>query len=327
MEKEEENSADSQEQGEKMPRLESKENPDKPEEQSQEDSQKGTVGQEQVHDILFNREIGWQEIIYDLINTEQLDPWDVDISILADKYLEKVKHLEETDFFVSSKVLLASSLLLRIKSEFLLSRYIKSIDEVLFGKKEDKNSGKVEEKIEVEEDKIPKLVPKTPAPRLKKVGLNELMQSLNKAIETENRRIKKEIVKKNAVREAGVSVPKKKKASIKDKIKTIFSKLKSFFENAEEDKKVNYESLIENKKEEKILSLSPVLHLEHQKEVWIEQERPFGNVHIWDIEDYRKKKGDPVQKLVKEFEIEQGPSEENPNKKSKAKKTKKKKSR
>jgi hypothetical protein len=25
--------------------------------------------QEQIHDILFNRDLGWQEIIYDLINT------------------------------------------------------------------------------------------------------------------------------------------------------------------------------------------------------------------------------------------------------------------
>ena len=35
-----------------------------------------SVKQEQVHDILFNREIGWQDIIYDLINTEQLNPWE-----------------------------------------------------------------------------------------------------------------------------------------------------------------------------------------------------------------------------------------------------------
>ena len=61
--------------------------------------EKRDVKQEQIHDLLFNREIGWQEIIYDLINTEQLDPWDVNITILTDKYLEKVKKIEEADFF------------------------------------------------------------------------------------------------------------------------------------------------------------------------------------------------------------------------------------
>ena len=73
---------------------------------------KTSVGQDQIHDLLFNREIGWQDIIYDLINTEQLDPWNIDIIILSDKYLEKIKEIEEEDFFVSSKVLLAASLLL-----------------------------------------------------------------------------------------------------------------------------------------------------------------------------------------------------------------------
>src|SRR3990172_11099257 len=92
-----------------------------------------TVKQDQIHNLLFNREIGWQEIIYDLINTEQLNPWDIDIIILTGKYLEKIAQLEEADFFVSSKVLLAASLLLRIKSEVLLNKYIKSIDEILFG--------------------------------------------------------------------------------------------------------------------------------------------------------------------------------------------------
>ena len=123
------------------------------------------VKQEQIHDILFNREIGWQEIIYDLINTEQLDPWDINITILTEKYLLKIQQYEETDFFVSSKVLLAATLLLRIKSEILLNQYIKSIDEILFGKEE---KSKPLERIELDED-IPELVPRSPMPRFKKV--------------------------------------------------------------------------------------------------------------------------------------------------------------
>jgi chromatin segregation and condensation protein Rec8/ScpA/Scc1 (kleisin family) len=171
------------------------------------ENQKSSVNQEQIHDLLFNREIGWQEIIYDLINTEQLNPWDINIILLSDKYLEKIKEIEEADFFVSSKVLLAASLLLRIKSEILLNRYIKSIDEILFGKKEYVKTSL--ERIELE-DEIPELIPRSPMPRFKKVTLKELMESLNKAIVTENRRIKKEIVSKNTFRESSFSLPKRK---------------------------------------------------------------------------------------------------------------------
>jgi len=147
------------------------------------------VKQEQIHDLLFNREIGWQEIIYDLINTEQLDPWNINIIILTDKYLVKISELEEADFFVSSKVLLAASLLLRIKSEILLNKYIKSIDEILFGKKEDKKY--ISERIELDEE-IPLLIPRSPMPRFRKVTLKELIESLNKAIGTEKRDNKQE---------------------------------------------------------------------------------------------------------------------------------------
>ena len=178
--------------------------------------------QEKIHDIVFGKDIGWQGIIYDLINTEQLDPWDVDISTLANKYLERVNEYEEENYFVSSKVLLAAALLLRIKSEILLNEYIRSIDEILFGKKEEPL--KIKPEMIILEDEIPELVPKSPLPRFKKVTLKELVDSLNKAIVTENRRIKKELIKSDVVREASLSLPKKRYI-VSDKIKEIYEKI------------------------------------------------------------------------------------------------------
>ena len=71
------------------------------------EEEKNSVNQEQVHDLLFNREVGWQDLIYDLINSEQLDPWDINIIVLTDKFLERLESMEGEDFFISSKVLLA----------------------------------------------------------------------------------------------------------------------------------------------------------------------------------------------------------------------------
>ncbi|MCK9568084.1 segregation/condensation protein A [Candidatus Pacearchaeota archaeon] len=261
-----------------------------------EEYQKSSVGQDQIHDLLFNREIGWQEIIYDLINTEQLDPWNIDIIILSDKYLDKIKEFEEADFFVSSKVLLAASLLLRIKSEILLNRYIKSIDEILFGKKE---SIKVQlERIELNED-IPELIPRSPMPRFRKVSLKELMESLNKAIVTENRRIKKEIVSKNTLRESSFSLPKRK-FSIKDKIKEIYRDLTDWFKEKKEDK-ITFENFAKNK-EEKIISFLPLLYLEDQKKIWLDQKNPFEDINIWLREVFFEKNEDPFAELRKEAE-------------------------
>lgn len=249
--------------------------------------------QEQVQDLLFSREIGWQDIIYDLINTEQLDPWNINIVILTDKYLQKISHLEETDFFVSSKVLLAAALLLRIKSELLLNKYIRSIDEILFGKKEEKKHHL--ERIELDEE-IPELIPKSPMPRFRKVTLKELIESLNKAIITENRRIKKTIINKNALRESSFSLPKRN-FSIKDKIKEIYENLYGHFEQNKDKTKVLFSEFIPQTKEEKISSFSSLLHLENQNKIWLEQINHFGEIHIWLKHIYMKNNPDPLAEL------------------------------
>lgn len=261
---------------------------------------KPNVSQNQIHNLLFSRELGWQEIIYDLINTEQLDPWNINITILTEKYLEQIRLMEEADFFVSSKVLLAASLLLRIKSEILLNKYIKSIDEILFGKEEKKKY--VMERIELE-DEIPELVPRSPIPRFRKVTLKELMESLSKAINTENRRIKKEIINKNALRETGISLPKKR-TGIKNRIKEIYEKLFQQLNKNEKLKKISFTSIVGENKENKLNSFSPLLHLENQKKIWLEQENHFDEIHIWLKETYFKHNPDPFADLRNELEEE-----------------------
>ena len=67
------------------------------------------INQDQFFDLITGEELSWQSIIYDLIKTEQLDPWNIDIGILADRYVEIISKLEDADFFISSKVLLACS--------------------------------------------------------------------------------------------------------------------------------------------------------------------------------------------------------------------------
>lgn len=265
--------------------------------EKKEDNISNSIGQNQIHNLLFSREIGWQDIIYDLINTEQLDPWNINITILTSKYLEKIQELEEADFFISSKVLLAASLLLRIKSETLLSKHLRSIDEILFGKEEKKQY--TLERIELEEE-IPELIPRSPIPRNKKVTLKELLEALSKAIATENRRIKKEIINKNALRETGISLPKRK-FSIKNKMKEIHTKIILHFSRNTSIKKVSFTQLIGNTKEEKINSFPSLLHLESNKKIWLEQERHFEEIHIWEQKTYIKHKGYPHKDLIDEL--------------------------
>ena len=87
----------------------------------------------ELYDILMNRdEITWQTLIYDLIKSERMDPWDVDISLLTKRYLETLRLLKEANFLISGKVLLAAAILLKIKSDKLVDEDFADFDALLY---------------------------------------------------------------------------------------------------------------------------------------------------------------------------------------------------
>ena len=256
------------------------------------------VGQEQIHDLLLSDKLSWQAIIYDLINTEQLDPWDIDLTLLAKKFLDRVRLLEETNFFVSSKVLLAASLLLRIKSEILLEHDLKTLDEVLFGKKEEKQY--IQNRIDLDEE-IPMLTVRTPLPRYKKVTLEELMRALGHAINTENRRIQKVVVGKQQEFETAISLPKRR-INVQDHIKEIYSRLKDIFKDREH--KLSFSELAGKDNDERIATFVPLLHLDNQQKVWLEQEGHVTEIWILPKSLYEKQNAAALEKMRLEVEEE-----------------------
>lgn len=252
------------------------------------------INQQQVYDLITGEELSWQEIIYDLIRTEQLDPWDIDLSVLADKYLSKITNLEEENFFVSSKVLLACALLLRLKAELLVNKYIQDLNDVLYGKKEEKRYEL--QRIELEEGELPILMPKTPMPRQRKISLEELMSALNTAIETENRRIRKEIKQRQAEKSALVVLPKINRINLKDRIKEIYVKIRTNLGNSKI--KMPFSELAPTR-EEKLSAFLPILHLSNQDKLYLDQPSHFEEIYL-SLENLNPEKATEV--ISNEFE-------------------------
>jgi len=270
------------------------------------------VGQEQIHGLLFSDKLSWQSIIYDLINTEQLDPWDIDLVMLATKYMERIRGLEEANLFISSKVLFAASLLLRIKSEILLNQYIPSLDDILFGRKEEKRY--VQERIELDEE-IPELIQRTPLPRHRKVTLQELMAALGKAVKTENRRIQKVVTAKQQEIETAIAIPKAK-INIQDRIKNVYAVLKNVF-SGRENKLAFSEFVEKHHNGERVETFVPLLHLDNQHKVLLEQEGHLEEIWIWLKSLHQIKFGEElsakqreVEEFYKKLEAEQDSEEE-----------------
>jgi len=233
------------------------------------------INQNQFFDLITGEELSWQSIIYDLIKTEQLDPWDIDLGILAQKYVTTIQQLEDADFFISSKVLLACSLLLRLKSEILINSYIQDLNDALYGRKDEKRYEL--ERIEIDEDELPILTPRTPMARHKKVTLKELMKALDHAINTENRRIKKEIKGRQAQKSILAVMPKGNFVPLKIRVKSIFGIVDNHLKQGNDHMKFSH---LAESKEEKLASFVPILHLSNRGKIFLRQPVHFQDIHM-----------------------------------------------
>jgi len=234
------------------------------------------INQDQFYSLITGGELSWQTIICDLIKTEQLDPWDIDLFVLSNKYLEIIEKLEEANFYVSSKVLFACSLLLRLKSEILINSYIQSLDDALYGR-DDKKKYELE-RIELDEDDLPVLSPRTPMSRNRKVTLEELMSALNKAINTENRRIKREITSKQTEKAIKMVLPRIDLVPLKVRTKKIFEILKIYLGNGNSHH-MKFSSLVSTR-EERLASFVPLLHLSNNGKLYLRQVRHFEEIYM-----------------------------------------------
>ena len=78
---------------------------------------------DRIMDIVMGEdEITWKTMLYDLVKAEGMDPWDIDISKLTRNFIDMIKTMKKMDLRVSGKVLLASALLLKFKSNSCLPR-------------------------------------------------------------------------------------------------------------------------------------------------------------------------------------------------------------
>ncbi|MEK6904083.1 MAG: segregation/condensation protein A [Nanoarchaeota archaeon] len=230
--------------------------------------------QEQIFNMLVNKdEITWQSIIYDLVKSEQMDPWDIDIALLAQEYLEKVREMQEHNFFISGKVILASAIMLKLKSVKFVDEHIAGFDTLLFSREEDLLYD--EEQSPFAREEIPPLLLKTPQQRKRKVDLQDLMEALNAALRVEEKRMIRKL-KERPIRE--VVIPERK-IDIGKLIKEVYNKIISWFTRKQ---KLTFTELTNGSRnrQDVLLTFVPLLHLSNQQKIDLEQEVPFGEISI-----------------------------------------------
>lgn len=228
--------------------------------------------QDKIYDLITKeKEITWQSIILELVKKEELDPWDLDITKLTNKYIQTLKTLKEHNFFISGKMILASSILLRLKSSRLISEHIANFDSLLYPSEELLEEMENNDYTELN---IPKLLIKTPQTRRRKVNLKELVSALSGALDVNQRRFIKR-KDEQILRPAEIPI---KKVDITSLIKNLYDKISGFFKKSET---LTFSQLVpSNKKEDKIYTFIPMLHLVNSGKINIDQKEHFGEIFI-----------------------------------------------
>ena len=117
------------------------------------------------------------------------------------------------------------------------------------------------------------LVLKTHHSRKRKVGVDDLISALEKALEVDKRRI----VRRMREKEIDVEIPEKK-IDISRLIKNIFDKIKNVLSKKEV---VMFSELIEDdKRENKIAIFVPLMYLSNQQKVDLNQREHFSDIEI-----------------------------------------------
>jgi chromatin segregation and condensation protein Rec8/ScpA/Scc1 (kleisin family) len=132
----------------------------------------------------------WKEFLIDLVQTKQMDPWDIDISAVAEAYLERVRELQSLDLRVPANVILACALMLRYKAETI--SFADPIEEEYY-----------EEPALIDEE-LPDLLYRPNLPRRRGVTLEELITAVEKVMKDGER----PAVKFAAPKELNLDLPK-----------------------------------------------------------------------------------------------------------------------
>ena len=236
--------------------------------------------QERVFNLLMDEdEVTWQTILYNLVKKEGMDPWDVNVSQLAQKFLKTVKEMQETDFRLSGKVVLAAAILLKMKSVRFVEEDLLELDRIIASTEEMSQDEFYEEleqfggKAKTPEE-MKKLIPRTPQPRKRKVSVYDLVNALEQALEVKKRRVERSIP-------AGNFEYTPIRMDVGLMIRTTYNKILTYFKLGRD--KLFYHNLVpeDAAKDDKVGTFIPLLHLTNSRKLDLDQQEHFGDIQIF----------------------------------------------
>lgn len=208
----------------------------------------------------------WKSILLDLVQSERMDAWNIDISELAEKYYSRIQELTETNLRVPANAMLCSAILLRFKSKKLKISSIEEAEELLM--QEQQQAAKITKLYDDFEPflKNPRMM------REGKISLNDLVSAIEELMEkSKQKALKKRMEMSN------FHLPEST-VNIEERISQVFD---SILASADSEGLCLFSRLVEGKKGfEVVETFIPVLFLCNREKIAAWQEEWFGEIFI-----------------------------------------------
>lgn len=205
-------------------------------------------------------EATWKDVLIELVKKSELDPWDIDIVKLVEKYLDAIKQIEVLDLRVPANIILAASILVRLKSDLL------RLEE--------------EEAIEAEAEEMvrPMVTVDALTTRLRlsprrRITLHELLEALDEVMKLKEER-EVEHARQHIVMPLVLS-----HTNIEKEVAALYSSIKKL---ADAQKMLTFSALISHIKYSDLLldAFIPLLFLANDRKVVLIQAQFFGEIII-----------------------------------------------
>ncbi|ADT84027.1 segregation and condensation protein A [Thermococcus barophilus] len=213
----------------------------------------------------YEEEITPVDILLQLVTMGKVDPWNIDIVDLTEKYIERLREMKELDLRLSARAILAASILLRMKTEALLYA------------DEEKEEEKKEERIRVD---VEPYVP--PLRRVERYyTLDDLIEALMDALEDVEKRKPK--VKKKVEIEEEIFVVDDFRVDIEKHVNRLYAIVKRLYEETKE--KISFWELVFDPSPKIVArTFLYLLFLANMGKVELIQEEPFGDIYVVPVE-------------------------------------------
>ncbi len=223
-------------------------------------TESAVMGTQQKLDIVsFVAYDTWKDLLIELVEKEKLDPWNIDIAEIVEGYVNAVKELRVMDLRVPANIILAASILLRLKSSMLqIYSEPEETEEVAVGR----NPPLVEE-----------LGLRLRPPAKRRLTLAELIDALDEAIKITEMR-------SSGRKDIPIDIPIFiRQANIEEEMDAVYAKIKS---GADAENMITLSALLSLSEVDDVLLkvFVPVLFLANKGKVALIQERFFQEVII-----------------------------------------------